>query len=118
MIDVQQRHEWHAIASIERGPMHAVAAWSHTAGWLRLVSATAKPCVRAEKSPHRILVHTVMAEMVGSVRDRACRAVWVLPRQKCGCRACSWFKEVRAAQSCCAGRREADTQRALVHTVC
>ena len=53
MVDVQQRHEWHAIASIEDGPMHTVAACPHGTALRTLVSATAEPPLLANKPLHR-----------------------------------------------------------------
>ena len=88
MVDVQQRHEWHAIASIESGPVHAVAVWSHGAGLRMLVSATAEPRLLTEKQLHRTSgAHGPGRD--GWISARTCMSAHVgVDAATCACQVC------------------------------
>ena len=91
MVDVQHRHEWHAIESIENGPAHAVAVWSYGAGSRMLVSATAEPHLLTDKPLHRTSGAHGPGRWLGQ-----CKNVHVGP---CGC-SCGNYAAACACRVC------------------
>ena len=75
--------------------------WSRETAVLRPLAHALQPCVSKGCCP---------------MQERAWRAVPAVLRQGVAAGCVSWLEETGAVQSCRPGRREARTQRALVHT--